>query len=521
MSGPPMLGETPYSAENPVLPLDHLVLRGADADDALVLREGVLSWKDLRTRVSRLAAWLAREVPERGARVATWATKGELTCLMPLAAARAGLVHVPVNPLLKHAQVAHILSDSGALLLIATPARLKTLEACDVPADCRQIGEADALAVAAELAGEMLPSQAAPDDLAAILYTSGSTGRPKGVMLSHANMWLGAESVAYYLGMARDDRTLAVLPLSFDYGQNQLLSTWYAGGCVVPLDYLMPRDLVKAVERHAITTLAAVPPLWVQVTEMEWPPETAARLRRLTNSGGALTVDLVRRLRALFPQARLFPMYGLTEAFRSTYLDPDLVDTHPTSMGKAIPHAEILIINELGDVSQDGEEGELVHCGPLVAQGYWRDPVRTAERYKPAPAASRYGGIAVWSGDRAKREADGLLYFVGRRDAMIKSAGNRISPQEVEEAALATGLVAEAVALGLPDERLGQAVHLVVRALVGTSDAVEELPRKLMQELPNFMQPKVIHWRESMPTGPNGKLDRTGLAAEIVKETAA
>ncbi|WP_232491984.1 acyl-CoA ligase (AMP-forming), exosortase A system-associated [Novosphingobium kaempferiae] len=505
----------------PILPLDHLALRGDDADAALTLRSGVLSWNDLRERVSRLAAWLAAEVPDKGARVATWAAKGELTCLMPLAAARAGLVHVPVNPLLKHGQVAHILADSGAVVLIGTEARLKSLEAADTPSECRLMTEDAALAAAIEFDGTMGPSEADPDDLAAILYTSGSTGRPKGVMLSHANMWLGAESVADYLGLAADDRTLAVLPLSFDYGQNQLFSTWFAGGCVVPLDYLMPRDLVKAVERHAITTLAAVPPLWVQVTEMDWPVETAARLRRLTNSGGALTVDLVRKLRALFSQARLFPMYGLTEAFRSTYLDPSLVDTHPTSMGREIPHAEILIINDLGEVAQDGEEGELVHCGPLVAQGYWRDAERTAERYKPAPAASRYGGIAVWSGDRAKRDADGLLYFVGRRDAMIKSAGNRISPQEVEEVALATGLVAEAVALGVPDERLGQAVHLVVRAAPGIEDAAAELPRRLMQDLPNFMQPKVIHWREAMPVGPNGKLDRTGLAAEIVAGASA
>jgi acyl-coenzyme A synthetase/AMP-(fatty) acid ligase len=150
-----------------------------------------------------------------------------------------------------------------------------------------------------------------------------------------------------------------------------------------------------------------------------------------------------------------------------------------------------------------------------VAQGYWQDTERTAQRFKPAPAASTYGGTAVWSGDRVRREADGLLYFVGRRDAMIKSAGNRISPQEIEEAALATGLVAEAVALGLPDERLGQAVHLVVRPLPQASNAVEELPRKLMQELPNFMQPKAIHWRAAMPIGPNGKIDRTGLQAEL------
>ncbi|SLJ87546.1 acyl-CoA ligase (AMP-forming), exosortase A system-associated [Novosphingobium mathurense] len=502
-------------SENPVLPLDHLVLRGDDAADALVLREGVLNYKDLRTRVSRLAAWLAQEVPQQGARVASWAAKGELTCLLPLAAARAGLVHVPVNPLLKHAQVAHILADSGAAMLIGTPARLKTLGEGDVPHECRVIEEPAALAAAADLGGHMGPSSVDPQALAAILYTSGSTGRPKGVMLSHANMWLGAEAVADYLGLAGDDRTLAVLPLSFDYGQNQLFSTWYAGGCVIPLDYLLPRDLVKAVERHGITTLAAVPPLWVQVSELDWPAETAGKLRRLTNSGGALTVDLVRHLRALFPQARLFPMYGLTEAFRSTYLDPALVDTHPTSMGTAIPHAEILVINDAGELAADGEEGELVHCGPLVAQGYWQDPKRTAERYKPAPASSSYGGTAVWSGDRVRREADGLLYFVGRRDAMIKSAGNRISPQEIEEAALATGLVAEAVALGLADERLGQAVHLIVRAAPGAENPEQELPRKLMQELPNFMQPKVIHWRAAMPIGPNGKIDRTGLQTEL------
>jgi len=502
-------------SETTIRPLDHLALRGKDGADALVLREGTLSFKDLRSRVSALAASLAKEVPNRGARVATWAAKGELTCLVPLAAARAGLVHVPVNPLLKHAQVAHILTDSGAAMLIGTPARLKTLTKEDVPGGCRVIEEADALRAAREMGGTLPPSDADPDDLAAILYTSGSTGRPKGVMLSHANMWLGAESVAQYLDLGPEDRTLAVLPLSFDYGQNQLFSTWFAGGCVVPLDYLVPRDVMKAVERHAVTTLAAVPPLWVQIAELDWPAETAARLRRLTNSGGALTVDLVRRLRALFPQARLFPMYGLTEAFRSTYLDPALVDSHPTSMGKAIPHAEIMVINDLGMTSEDGQEGELVHCGPLVAQGYWQDPARTAERFRPAPVGSRYGGTAVWSGDRVRRDADGLLYFVGRRDAMIKSAGNRISPQEIEEAALATGLVVEAVALGVPDERLGQAVHLIVRAAPGTSDVEEELPRKLMQELPNFMQPKVMHWRTSMPIGPNGKIDRAGLQQEL------
>jgi len=496
-------------------PLDHLAEFGEGDAAALVLRTRTLSYNQLRERISLLAGWLADTVPEKGARVASWAAKGELTCLLPLAAVRAGLVHVPVNPLLKHAQVGHILADSGARLLLANRARLDGLKAGDVPEGCSAAEEGDAWLAAEEAGRRLGPSDADPADLAAILYTSGSTGLPKGVMLSHANLWLGAVSVANYLGYEPDDVLLGVLPLSFDYGQNQLLGAWRAGASVVPLDYLTPRDVVKACERHRITTLAAVPPLWVQLLEQDWPHAAKASLRRLTNSGGALTVEMVAKLRNLFPAARLFPMYGLTEAFRSTYLDPDLVDAHPTSMGRAIPFAEVLVIGDDGGETAPGEEGELVHCGPLVAQGYWNDIQRTAERFKPAPHTSVYGGVAVWSGDRVVRDAHGLLYFAGRRDAMIKSAGNRISPQEVEDAALATGLVAEAIALGVPDERLGQAIHLIVRAASGVGDAEERLAGMLAKELPNFMRPQAIHWREAMPLNPNGKIDRTALAREV------
>ncbi|AWW74903.1 acyl-CoA ligase (AMP-forming), exosortase A system-associated [Erythrobacter sp. KY5] len=504
-------------------PIDHLTQRaaamGKDDAPALVLRDAVLNHDELRQRVELLAGWIAQEVAEPGARIASWASKGELTCLLPLAAARAGKVHVPINPLLKRAQVAHILADSGAKMLIGTGSRLRSLDAGDTPDDCSLLEEVAAIEAAYATGISLGPSQAHTGDLCAILYTSGSTGRPKGVMLSHANLWLGAVSVAGYLGMASDDVTLAVLPLSFDYGQNQLLSTWYAGGCVAPLDFLFPRDVAKACAKHQVTTLAAVPPLWVQLTELEWPKEASSSLRRLTNSGGALTTDLVNDLRQIFPLADLYPMYGLTEAFRSTYLEPALVAQHPTSMGTAIPFAEIMVINDAGAVAAPEEEGELVHCGPLVAQGYWQDPERTAERFKPAPDQSRYGGVAVWSGDRVRRAHDGLLYFVGRRDAMIKSAGNRISPQEVEEAAIATDLVSEAVALGIPDDRLGHAVHLVVR---GTSDEAQQatLPKMLLKELPNFMQPQVIHWRDAMPLNPNGKIDRTALYRELTGEGA-
>lgn len=504
----------PETPDPTVYPLDHLAMRGERNAPALVLKDRTLSHEALNARVGTLAKWLKSRVGEPRARVATWLPKTELACLMPLAAVRAGLVHVPVNPLLKRAQVAHILADSGAALLIANKGRLDTLEERDAP--CPAIEEAALWAEVEADGGELPPSGAEPDSLAAILYTSGSTGRPKGVMLSQANLWLGAVSVAHYLKVRPQDRVLAVLPLAFDYGQNQLLSTWYAGGSVVPLDYLTPRDVVKAVARHGITTIAAVPPLWLQLVELDWPRDAAQSLRRLTNSGGALTPSLVRALRAKFPAADLYPMYGLTEAFRSTYLDPALVDEHPTSIGSAIPFAEVLVVNDLGDEAHAEEEGELVHAGPLVAQGYWQDAERTAERFKPAPACSKLGGMAVWSGDRVKRDPQGLLHFVGRRDAMIKTSGNRVSPQEVEEAAVATGIVAEAVALGLPDPQLGQAIHLVARAMPGADKA--GLVPALTRALPNFMVPRHVHWREVMPVSPNGKLDRVALAAELAKE---
>jgi acyl-CoA ligase (AMP-forming) (exosortase A-associated) len=479
-------------------------MAGAADSTALVDRAGTLTYAEVEGRVGRLAGWLAEQGLAPGDRVATWLPKTREACLMPLAAPRAGLVHVPINPLLKRAQVAHILSDSGARLLLTQAPRAATLE----PADTGTVtihtnaGEGDPLA----------PSSADPQGLAAILYTSGSTGRPKGVMLSHANLWLGANSVAHYLKLTSEDVVLGVLPLSFDYGQNQLFSTWAAGAAVAPLDYLTARDVMKAIDRFGATTLAGVPPLWVQLLEAEWPAETAAKLRRLTNSGGALTVRLVRLLRERFPHADLYPMYGLTEAFRSTYLDPALVDANPESIGRAIPHAEVMIVRPDGTEAAPDEPGELVHAGPLVAHGYWRDSDRTAIRFKPAPAFSRHGGTAVWSGDTAMRGGDGLLRFVGRDDEMIKSAGNRISPGEVEEAVLAGGEAAEAVAIGIPDPRLGQAIVVIARGDPASEPALRD---RLKRELPNFMQPARIEWRDDLPRNANGKLDRAALRASV------
>jgi acyl-CoA ligase (AMP-forming) (exosortase A-associated) len=488
-------------------PLDHLTLRGEANAPALVTREGVLDYAGLEQAVGRLAAALRARGLRKGQRVASWLPKNRLTSLLPLACARAGLIHVPINPLLKRMQVAHILADSGAALLLSGAARLATLEPGD--AGCATLGEEEGAALF-DHPDALGPSAQDPEELAALLYTSGSTGRPKGVMLSHANLWLGAIAVAHYLHLTPADRTLAVLPLSFDYGQNQLLSAWASGGCVVPLDYLAARDLIKAIERHEINTLAGVPPLWVQLIEAPWPAAAALSLRRLTNSGGKLPPSVVRRMRELFPAAEIYSMYGLTEAFRSTYLEPALLDDHPDSMGKAIPFAEIVVVDADGKAA---EEGELVHAGPLVAKGYWQDPARTAERFKPAPPDSAYGGMAVWSGDRVRRDAVGLLYFVGREDGMIKTSGNRVSPTEVEEAAIASGVIHEAVALGFPDPRLGEGIALVVRP--DRRGQEDELRAFLKRALPNFMQPGPIIWREELPRSPNGKLDRVALKAEL------
>ena len=471
-------------------PLDHLTTRGDPAAAALIADGRTLTYAKLEGAVASASATLLDYGLTPGDRVASWMGKTMLACILPLAAARAGLVHVPINPVLRRAQAEHILADSGARLLIANRARLDTLTA-----------EAKMIALEDWQSGSdrLGPSTRDPAELAALLYTSGSTGRPKGVMLSHANLWLGAVSVVHFLKLAPADRTLCLLPLAFDYGQNQLLAAWAAGSCAIAFDYLLPRDVVRAVGRHDVTCLAGVPPLWHQLADQAWGEEGAS-LRTLTNSGGHLPEPLVRRLRGLFPEARLHLMYGLTEAFRSASLDPALVDAHPDSVGTAIPFAELRIARPDGTNAAPGEEGELVHAGPLVAHGYWNDPARTAERFRNGE---------VWSGDTMAIGTDGLLRFRARDDAMIKTSGNRVSPTEIEEAALASGAMIEAAAFGVADDKLGQAIILV--GVPRGDEAEQRLRAHFAAELPAFMRPQRIVLIPQMPLGSNGKLDRAAL----------
>jgi acyl-CoA ligase (AMP-forming) (exosortase A-associated) len=356
-------------------------------------------------------------------------------------------------------------------------------------------------------------------DMAAILYTSGSTGNPKGVVLSHRNLVAGARSVSSYLENHSNDRILSVLPLSFDAGLSQLTTAFEVGACVVLHNYLLPGHVVHTCEENEITGIVGVPPLWIQLAELDWPPAAARNIRYFANTGGHMPRPVLNRLRAALPNAKPYLMYGLTEAFRSTYLDPSEVDRRPDSIGKAIPNVEILVVRPDGTPCEPNEEGELVHRGALVSMGYWNDPERTAERFKPAPGQPLglcLPEIAVWSGDRVRRDVEGFLYFVGRQDEMIKTSGYRVSPTEVEEFLYSTGSVGAAAALGVPHPRLGQAIVVVATPPRNRPFDKDIILRECRRGMPHYMVPLMIVEREALPRNSNGKIDRKLLAAEFV-----
>jgi acyl-CoA ligase (AMP-forming) (exosortase A-associated) len=356
-------------------------------------------------------------------------------------------------------------------------------------------------------------------DMAAILYTSGSTGKPKGVVLSHRNMVAGAKSVAQYLGNHSEDALLAALPLSFDAGFSQLTTAFLVGARAVLLNYLLPRDVLNALVAETVTGLTAVPPLWIQLAQLEWPDTIAEHLRYIANTGGRMPFETLKTLRAMLPGTKPYLMYGLTEAFRSTYLPPEEVDRRPDSIGKAIPNAEVLVLREDGTRCAPNEPGELVHRGALVGMGYWNDPEKTAERFRPLP--HREGGvvlpeIAVFSGDTVRMDEEGFLYFVGRRDEMIKTSGYRVSPTEIEEVLYGTGLAGEVAALGVPHPVLGQAIVVVATPKPGPALDGERLLATCRDRLPAYMVPAKIDVRGGpLPRNPNGKIDRKALAAEF------
>jgi acyl-CoA ligase (AMP-forming) (exosortase A-associated) len=521
----------------PILVHQLLIKSAQHAADspAIVHKKIVYSYRQLFAKVQQQAQALLAVQLKPQQRVAVFLPKQIETVSSLLAISLAGGVFVPINPVLKAAQVAYILEDCQVAILITSHNRLQQLAV--VLADCPDL---HTIIVVDNDSTEMphswqqlltwgdflqrgiaqpLPS-VIDTDMAAILYTSGSTGKAKGVVLSHRNLVTGAYSVTEYLNITASDRLLAVLPFSFDYGLNQLLSALLNQACCVLLDYLLPRDVLLALESYQITGLAAVPSLWVQLAKLDWSPRINEHLRYLTNSGGKMPLSVLTAIRQRVPNGQFFLMYGLTEAFRSTYLPPDQLDTRPNSIGKAIPNADILVVREDGSRCVPHEAGELVHRGSLVAMGYWNDPIKTAERFKPAPlhcSALPLTEIAVWSGDTVKMDEEGYLYFVGRNDDMIKTSGYRVSPTEIEEVIYSSGLVKEAAAIGVEHDSLGQAIVVIFSVEQPDQYDAALLIKHCQAQLPNFMQPAKLIVVAQLPKNPNGKIDRKALVQQFAR----
>lgn len=497
---------------------------------ALTYRDATVTYADVWRCARAAAAQLRGLGVQRGDRVAIYLEKRLETVAAIFAASAAGAVFVPINHVLKPLQVGHILADSAATVLVTSADRLGQLAAALAGSQVAHvIVVGDAVPEASgdhgvhgwddgqAADGDPGPSGAIDVDPAAILYTSGSTGKPKGVVLSHRNLIVGAESVSTYLGNTADDVILSVLPLSFDAGLSQVTTAFAVGAHCVLMNYLLPRDVPKLAAAHGVTGITAVPPLWLQLADVDWPTDAARRIRYWANTGGRMPRATLDRLRGIFTEASPFLMYGLTEAFRSTYLDPSQVDIRPGSIGKAIPNAEILVLRPDGTPCDPGEPGELVHRGALVALGYWNDPERTAQRFRPVhhPGQEwRAPELAVWSGDTVVADEEGFLSFVGRADDMIKTSGYRVSPTEVEEAAYSSGLVRDVVAVGVDDPALGQRIVLVVTPADGQLTEAS-LVAALRPLLPAYMIPSRVVIRDDLPRSPNGKFDRPLIRSEV------
>lgn len=491
---------------------------------ALVDADRSVSYAALGAEVEAIAARLRALGVTPGARVIVHLRKSIAEAAAMFAVSRIGAVVVNVNIQWTPDQLAYVAGDCGAAAVLTEG---RSAQALAGRTDLPPVEVLDGPATGGRAA--VVPRL--DTELAMIIYTSGSTGRPKGVMLTHRNIVAGARSVARYLGLTPDDRLLSVLPYSFDYGLNQLTTMMLLGGTVVHQPLAMATEIVASINRHRITGLAAVPPLWAQVVRYldgqlgSGTPVALPSLRRVTNSGGKIPLNILDRMPEVFPGVSIFLMYGLTEAFRSTFLPPEKFAAKKGSIGRAIPGAEVHVVREGIGIAGPGEQGELVHRGPLVSLGYWGRPDVTAEKIRPCPELGIGDEPVVWSGDTVRVDADGDLWFVGRTDAMIKTSGFRLSPDEVEDLVCRSGLVGDAVAFGVEDDDLGQVVHVALSPLTGYDEAA--LLAHCRKVMPSYMVPRRLHvWSEPMPRTASGKLARPDVVrltreAALVRPSAA
>ena len=505
---------------------------------AVVDGDAEYTYEDLERASGSLGASLTDSGVNKGDRVGVLVEKSWEAIVSMLAASRIGAAYVNVNPLFKAPQIEYLAQDCDIRVMIGDTGKLdelrpKTVQTAFYRGEKPQGNAAESytdVAEALEGDGRMEDRGVSEIDLATILYTSGSTGMPKGVATSQRNVVAGAQIVSTYLENTPEDRILSALPLNFDAGMSQFTTALRAGATLYLLRSRLPGDLLKALRRHEITGVTGVPPLWALLirSAKSLRENPLPRLRYLANTGGRIPQANLDELRNLLEPAgtKIYLMYGLTEAFRSTYLAPE--EIHRSSpeqgncIGKAIPNSEIMVITKDGKEAAPGEPGELVHRGPTVAMGYWGNEVATQRAYRPNPLAPPElldVERVVYSGDTVTRDEEGYLYFLGREDAMIKNQGYRLSPEEVENLLLGSGLVHEACAFGVENPAVGQDVVAVISLKNGGEDgAINSIREYAINNGPPYMIPKEIIIQNELPKNANGKIDRKGISNAYTNE---
>jgi len=351
-------------------------------------------------------------------------------------------------------------------------------------------------------------------DLASLIYTSGSTGEPKGVISSHFNMISASRSIIEYLGNDPNDIILDVLPLSFDYGLYQMIMSFMFGGTLVlETSFMFPTKIVQIIEKEKITGFPIVPTIITLLLKMkDIEKYKFDSLRYISNTGAAFPVPHIQKFNQLFPNIKIYSMFGLTECKRIAYLPPEEISNRPSSVGKAMPNCEVFIVDDSGNEVPSGEIGELVVRGSNVMRGYWNAPELTEKVYRKG---LYQGETLLYSGDLFRQDEEGYLYFLGRKDDMIKSKGERISPKEIENILCSIDGVAEAAVIGVPDEILGQVIKAFIVKKDGFETETNDILYYCSKNMESFMVPKFIEFIIELPKSPNGKIDKKILKQEI------
>lgn len=498
---------------------------------ALVCGDRRPTYLEIEQQCNRMAHALLGEGVQRGDRVAVCLENSVEAVLSIFAILKAGAVFVVVNPTTKADKLAYILSNCRATALITDLRRLEgmkggweqtpDLEAVFVAgassADTRE-GRPRLISLESTLVRVDLPPQPPPQrridiDLAALIYTSGSTGGPKGVMLTHLNIVSAATSITTYLESEPADVVLDVLPLSFDYGLYQVLMAFKVGATLVlERSFAYPYAVLERLIRERVTGFPIVPTISAVLLQLDLEKHDFSSLRYITNTAAALPTHHIRRLRGLFPHVKLYSMYGLTECKRVSYLPPDQVDVRPTSVGRGMPNEEVYIVDEEGRRVGPGVIGELVVRGSNVMKGYWELPRETDKVLRPGPWP---GERVLYTGDFFRTDQEGYLYFVGRKDDIIKSRGEKVSPKEIEDVLYSLDGVVEAAVVGVPDPVLGQAIKAVVTLREGTRLTEQDVRRHCAQRLEDFAQPKTVEFRATLPKTSSGKISKRELSVAV------